>query len=131
MDVCPTTTNYADIAKVVATIPFHRMDFNQIVRYDSLSPGRQLPNAYQPFDWIFSNRFILSDSSNCKQSSSPSIGQRLSSADTVEKLCFTMTGKFVRTFCSRDAHFVNAFSASEALLGGFSCAIYYPLVPRV
>jgi hypothetical protein len=42
-----------------------------------------------------------------------------------------MTGKFVRIFRSRDARIKVAFSASEALLGRFSCAIYYPLVPRV
>jgi hypothetical protein len=51
--------------------------------------------------------------------------------DTVEKLRFTMTGKFLRTFCSRVAQITVAFPASEALLGGFSCAIYHPLISRV
>jgi hypothetical protein len=52
-------------------------------------------------------------------------------AHSVEKLRFTSSGKFVRIFRSPDAHITVAFSASEALLGGFSCAIYHPLVSRV
>ena len=43
----------------------------------SLSPGRQLPNAYQPFDWIFSNRFILIICSHQQQSFAEiSVGDR-------------------------------------------------------
>ena len=41
MDVWPTTANCADIPKVVATIPFDRIDFNQIV-------GRYGPVPFEP-----------------------------------------------------------------------------------
>jgi hypothetical protein len=47
-------------------------------------------------------------------------------ADTVEKLRFTMTRKFVRIFRSRDAHITVALSAPQALQGEFSCAICHP-----
>jgi hypothetical protein len=42
-----------------------------------------------------------------------------------------MTGKFARISWSQDAQFTVAFSASEALLSGFSFTFYYPLVSRV
>ncbi len=51
--------------------------------------------------------------------------------DTVEKLRLRKTKKFVMNFLARAAQITAAFLASEALLDGFSCAIYHPLVSRV
>ena len=50
---------------------------------------------------------------------------------SVEKLRFRRTEKFVMNLIARAAQITVAFSASEALLGGFSLAIYHPLVSRV
>ena len=53
-------------------------------------------------------------------------------ADTVEKLRITMIRRLVRILYSRVSHVTVAFSASEALQGGFSYAIYYhALISRV
>jgi len=52
-------------------------------------------------------------------------------AYSVEKLRFTRTEKIVVDLIAQAARITVAFLASEAFLGGFSYAIYYPLVPTV
>ena len=52
-------------------------------------------------------------------------------ADSVEKLRFVITGKFLRIFLTRAARFAVAFSASEVLRCRFLCTDCNPLISGV
>jgi len=51
--------------------------------------------------------------------------------NTVEKLGFTMTRKFIGIFCLPGARIADQLCGSESRQAGFSCDFYYPHVYTV
>jgi len=100
----------------------------------SLSLGRLLPDAFQPFIVGFSEITILSVCSHREQSfkaSSFSDSDRQKTAYSVEKLRMTMIRKFKGIFQSPRARITDRLRRSELHQAEFSCDFCYPLVPTV